>query len=247
MVDGVINDNAIIVIQARLGSTRLPNKVLKKINNKPLLKILIQRLQLANCPIIVATTESSKDDKLVEYLKQENITYYRGSEQNVFNRFLQIYKIYNPKIIVRITADNPLIDGELLKEKIRYCENLQTKKYYFSLGKSNTYPIGLTFEIISGNLFSRILSNNYKLSQKEMEHVTPIFYNGKMKDVDILTHSLEKDYSWASFTVDTIDDFNHMKHLIEKEGFDNLSIQDIISKYCKLGINLERKQKNWHE
>src|ERR1700739_5081912 len=96
-----------IIIQARMGSQRLPGKVLKEIKGKKLLKILIDRIKACNLPIIVATTTNVTDDVLVEWLKKNNISYYRGDEEDVLTRYYNCAVDNKLDVVIRLTADNP--------------------------------------------------------------------------------------------------------------------------------------------
>ena len=124
MVDGRYNDIGFI-IQARLGSTRLPNKVLKPLpfdGEKPVLKVIIDEVlrisKFSN--IIVATSKSTINDKLEGFCKSIGVEAYRGDEENVLSRFNTIIKNKSFKHVVRLTGDNPFIDSSLLKESLDY-------------------------------------------------------------------------------------------------------------------------------
>jgi Spore coat polysaccharide biosynthesis protein F, CMP-KDO synthetase homolog len=114
------NINFLAVIQARLGSSRLPGKVLKKINNKTVIEFLIDRLKLSKKinKIVVATTSNVKDKKILQILKQKKISYYSGSEENVLQRYYRCAKKFNAKNIIRITSDCPLLDYRIVKKVV---------------------------------------------------------------------------------------------------------------------------------
>ena len=105
-----------IIIQARMGSSRLPNKVLLRYKNLSILDILINRLKNTRLidKIIIATTNNKEDIKIVNYCKNNNIKYFRGSECDVLSRYYYAAKKYKIKNIIRITSDCPLIDYRIL-------------------------------------------------------------------------------------------------------------------------------------
>ena len=115
-------EKILIIVQARTSSTRFPNKVLSKINGKSLIEILITRLKKIKIKnqIILATTKKKSDDSLYKLSKKLNILCFRGSEENVLNRFYLAANKYKGKIIVRITGDCPLSDPELIEKIIKF-------------------------------------------------------------------------------------------------------------------------------
>ena len=123
----------LIIIQARMGSKRLPGKVLRKINNRPLLGYQIERVKLAKNydNLVVATTELEKDKLIVEFCKKNNVDFFLGDEKNVLKRFYDCASYYNAKTIIRLTADCPLVDGKVVdkvidlyeKNKVDYAAN----------------------------------------------------------------------------------------------------------------------------
>ena len=109
-----------IIIQARLGSSRLPGKVLINYKNYTLLSVLHQRLKRSQKikDVIIATTKKREDNEIVKFCKNNSIKYFRGSENNVLNRYYQTAKKFNIKNIIRITADCPFIDPTILDKMI---------------------------------------------------------------------------------------------------------------------------------
>ena len=108
----------VAIIQARMGSSRLPGKVLAEIEGQSLLGILISRVKFSKFldEIVVATTMEKADDILCDWLINEGIEYFRGSERDVLGRFWQCAQLYRADIIVRITADDPLKDSKIIDE-----------------------------------------------------------------------------------------------------------------------------------
>lgn len=244
MVDGQFKNMPLIIIQARTNSSRLPNKILKKINDKTLIEILIERLKKSGFNIVVATSKDTTNDKLVVLLNKLNVKVFRGSEDDVLSRFQSIINLFHPNYVIRITADNPLIDGFLVK-KIFNSIDKSIPRFYLSSGRSKSYPIGTTFEIISSNLILELA--DHELNDKEKEHVTPGIYNGRINDVIFNFPKNKETYNNISLTVDTIEDFDIIKLLIEDHNCDQKNLDQIVEIYNNLKINQIRKQKKWYE
>jgi len=102
----------LLIIQARLGSSRLPNKIMLLLNDMPIIDWVINRCKTATTvdKVIVATTCNPEDDKLVKYLSENNVCYYRGSEYDLLDRYYQCAKLLKPRNVVRVTSDCPFID-----------------------------------------------------------------------------------------------------------------------------------------
>ncbi len=141
-----------IIIQARMNSSRLPGKVLKKIQNIPIIELIVRRLRKSKqkTDIVVATSNNYKNVELVNFLKKKKINYFVGSEKDVISRFYHAAKKNNSKIIVRITADCPLADPLIVDEFIK---DFKTSKVdYLSNTNPWTYPDGLDVEVFSYEL-----------------------------------------------------------------------------------------------
>lgn len=203
-----------IIIQARLGSSRLFGKVLKNYKNYNLLKVLIKRLQRSKKikDIIIATTRLKEDNKIVKFCENNSIKFFRGSKNDVLNRYYNASKKYNVKNIIRITSDCPLVDpiildkmiGEFKKKKLDYLSN--------TYPEPSTYPDGMDIEIFTFN--SLKLANRYSTKKYEKEHVTVyIRNNSKFKT---FRSDLSKDNSHYRLTIDYLKDFNLFKNIIDQ-------------------------------
>src|SRR5438093_1548655 len=107
-----------IISQARTTSTRLPRKVLMEAGGKSVLEHGITRLKAAGYPIYIATTVNQTDDEIVSLCKKLDIPFYRGSENDVLSRYYECAKQFGLDVVVRVTSDNPLIDGNLVRQGI---------------------------------------------------------------------------------------------------------------------------------
>lgn len=212
----------ILVTQARTGSTRLPGKVLKEIEGKSLLQIHLDRLK--NCKnvneIIVATTVNEEDNVIFDKAIEWGYTASRGSESDVLDRFYQAVKDKNPKWIVRVTSDCPLIDSILVDNVIRFVQ--EKDKDYGSNILVENFPDGQDIEVFK---FSALEKAWKEASlQSEREHVTPYLRNNSdYKGGNLFSavnYPCESDFSKVRMTVDESRDFELIKILINKLGID---------------------------
>ena len=215
----------IIVIQARRNSSRYKDKILKKIKNKSLLEILIFRLKKVKkvTKIILCTTKLSEDDQLINIAKKNKIDFYRGSENNVLQRFFYATKNYKFDNLVRITSDCPLSDPSLIDDFL----DIHIKKNvdYSSNTIIPTYPDGFDIEIIKRDIFTFTYKNANSTFDKE--HVTSFIKNNKsIKKLNIRS---KKDYSKYRFTIDYIEDFNFLSEVLKRAKYKyDISFKEII-------------------
>ena len=139
------------IIQARMGSTRLPGKVLKKINNISLIEILLKRLEKSRLinKTIIATSTNKENDELVSAVRRLGIEVFRGSENDVLRRYYDAAKLYNFNTIVRITGDCPIIDPNIVDDVISLYQKSNVD--YASNTEPPTFPDGLDVEVFSLN------------------------------------------------------------------------------------------------
>jgi len=202
--------NILAIVQARMNSTRFPGKVLEEINNITLIEILFHRLSQAKQidKIILATSLSKQDDLLTETIEKLGFEVFRGSENDVLERYYQAAKIYCPKVVVRITGDCPLIDPNLVDEIVTlYNEN---NLDYGSNTDPPTFPDGLDTEVFSIEALEMAHEQTEKLSERE--HVTTFLRrNEKFKQMN---YANKTDLSSERWTVDEPEDFEVIKKII---------------------------------
>ena len=169
------------ILQARMSSARLPGKVMMKIDNEnTMLDCVINQLknskQIKN--LVIATTEQKEDDVIVELVKRSEIKYFRGSKKDVLDRYYQCAKKFDFSEIIRITADNPLIDYEIVDTVV---EHFKSNNYdYITIDRPQistfhqTYPWGYNVEVFTFSALENAWKNAKLLSERE--HVTPYFY-----------------------------------------------------------------------
>ena len=212
----------IAVTQARSGSTRLPNKVLLKIEDKTLLQIHIDRIKQAKQvdAIIIATTIEKADDVIASLANSLYVMYHRGSENDVLDRFYQTVKDIQPDYIVRLTSDCPLIDPMLLDEVIAKAKE-EDLDYYANVIEEQ-YPDGQDIEVIK---FSALEKAWKEASLKsDREHVTPYIRNNSTYKGGSLfksnNHDLDDNYNHVRLTVDEPKDLEVIKHIVNDLGLD---------------------------
>lgn len=193
----------VALVQARMGSTRLPNKVMKPIGGIPMIELLLSRLSRAKeiDQIVVATSVDPRNQPLVEHVQKLGYACEQGSENDVLDRFVQAAKNNRADVVVRITGDCPLVDPELVDEVI--CGFKAAGVDYFSNTNPPTYPDGLDIEVFSFKVMEQ--ANRESDKPFDHEHVTPYLREvGRFKTA-AMQH--DEDLSALRWTVDEPDDF----------------------------------------
>ncbi len=202
-----------VIIQARVGSNRLPGKVLLKLADKTVLEHVILRAKKAEAvtEVIVATTEKKGDDAVADTAKSCGAKVYRGSEQDVLDRYFQAAKIFGFKDIIRITADCPVIDPKLIDKVVE--KYFQTRADYCSNTLVPTFPDGEDIEIFSFAALSKAWQEARLPSERE--HVTP--YLKKNKSLfKAVSFEAEPGYAGKRWTLDEDDDYRFLKNIFEE-------------------------------
>ncbi|MDD2889009.1 MAG: glycosyltransferase family protein [bacterium] len=203
--------NITAIIQARVGSTRLPGKVFLELEGKKVLEHIIERVKSSKFieDIVVATTVSKKDLEIVKFCSSIGISVYCGSEEDVLDRYYQTARLFKMKHIVRITSDCPLMDPKVIDKVLNL--HLRKKSDYTSNTLEETYPDGQDVEIFTFEAL-KIAWMNAKLPS-EREHVTPyIRKNSKFKKSNL---KCNKDYSNKRWTLDNPEDYEFIKKVYE--------------------------------
>lgn len=196
--------NVVAIIQARTGSTRLPNKIFLKLVNAPLLYHVVNRLRPSKeiDKIVIATTSSSNDNSVEEWCLKNSLDYFRGSENNVLDRYYHAAKKFNADIIIRVTADDPFKDYRLIDQAVKI---LKDENYDFVCNNNPvSFPEGLDVEVLSMHALSKSFFNS--ISNFEKEHVTQYIHRNK-NSFKIFNIKNDKDLSSNRWTIDTIDDY----------------------------------------
>lgn len=219
------------IIQARMGSSRLPGKVMMKPDgNNPIVFHVVKQLQHCKLldKIVVATTNLPEDDQLSNFISNMGSLIFRGSSDDVLDRYYQCAKQFSFSDIVRITSDNPLIDPTIVDLVVgRYLEG---KFDYVTNSFPRTFPQGTETEVFS----FRILENVWKNAKKplEREHVTPYIYNNPDK-FKISNVNYSENLSHLRWTVDRENDFKLVQNLFRKIKNRPILMKDILKLFEK--------------
>lgn len=223
----------LIIIQARLSSSRLPKKVLRPLFGKPLIGYTLSRLKTlqSKTKIVVATTHLPVDDEIELYCDKNKVDVFRGSEANVLERYYRCAQKYSAKTIIRITGDCPLVDPNLLEKMLEFYLKKQSTYDYVSNVLDRSYPKGLDIEIFS----NKALEKSYIEAQNgyQKEHVTPYIYQNP-KLFTLYNFKDRDDYSFFNVSIDTQKDFDFVEKLIKKYYPTNpLFGLEEIKEYCR--------------
>lgn len=199
-----------IIIQARMTSTRLPGKVLKKILEKELLYLQIERLKKITIPhvIIIATTTNDTDSPIVSFCEQHGLTFFRGSENDVLSRYYLAAQKVQANVIVRVTSDCPLIDPFVIEKVLN--SFLSSGCDYASNTLERTYPRGLDCEVFSFKTLE--LAHKSALLDFQREHVTPYIYQNP-NQFNLVSVINSSNLSHLRWTVDTVEDFDLINNI----------------------------------
>lgn len=234
------------IVQARMGSTRLPGKVMKLLSDKPMLSHIIDRLKHSKKidRIIIATTVKEDDKVIVKLSKETGIDVFCGSSEDVLDRYYQSASLFNVKHIIRITADCPLIDPAIIDEIVDYYQAKNCD--YLSNTINPSFPDGLDTEIFSFEALKRVWGE--AVAPSEREHVTPYMYNHP-EIFKTCNYANDIDHSGMRWVVDEEVDYRFVtevyKHLYKHgEIFYMDDVLGLLSKYPELSDINKNIQRN---
>lgn len=197
------------IVQARMGSSRLPGKVIMPVAGMPMIEILLRRLSRAATidKIIVATTNQAEDSPLIKLVESIGFDVFVGSEKDVLDRYKKAAVRFDADVVVRITGDCPLVDPLLVDQAVNKFMKLNVD--YMSNVCPPSYPDGLDVEVVKASAL--ILANKIASEDFEREHVTPILRaHSSFSKASFSYHKDLSDYRW---TVDTRSDLNVIKNI----------------------------------
>ena len=200
----------VAIVQARMGSTRLPGKVMKKIAGMPAIELLLKRLNHSELidEICVATSHNVENDELCQFVEKLGYRVVRGSESDVLQRFLDAANATTADVIVRITGDCPVVDPELVDRVIGLFLNSNVD--YVSNIDPPTFPDGLDVEVFTKRVLME--AEQHAKSQFDREHVTPFARNGGYSKLNL---SNIRDTSDLRLTLDEQDDLSVLRKVFE--------------------------------
>ena len=218
------------IIQARMGSSRLPSKVLMKSDDgRPLLYYVINQLRYCTKVknLVIATTTNQEDDEIEKFANDNSINIFRGKEKDVLDRYFQCAKKYSFSTIVRITADCPLIDPQIVDKVI---EKFFSGNYDFATNTlTRTFPIGTDVEVFSFSALNMAWENTQLPSERE--HVTP--YLRKEENFKIINVENDKNISNLRLTVDRIEDFELIKQILNNISINPIHLEDVLELFSR--------------
>lgn len=258
----------VAILQARMNSSRLPGKVMLDIAGQPMLAHVVARLGRASSldGVLVATTVDASDDVLAEYCQENGIAIVRGSQFDVLDRYYQAASQAGADIVVRITADCPVIDPQLVNQAL---DEFVRTGVDFAANRlpppfTRTFPIGLDIEICTFQALSRAWKEATQPYQRE--HVMPYLY--EQVDLEVKTPEMSIGLSGQGFkvlllnhapdlgalrwTVDTAEDLEFMREVFSRfdrrNDFSWLELLKLVQEHPELSvINAGVKHKNLHE
>jgi spore coat polysaccharide biosynthesis protein SpsF len=203
------------IVQARMGSTRLPSKVLMDLGGESVLARVVKRLRRAALlnEVVVATTEAPTDEAIVRECQRLGVRCFRGSETDVLDRYYQTARACGAEVVVRITSDCPLIDPELVDETIQMF--LGQHADYGSNVAPRRYPRGLDTEVFTTAALEQAWQEAHEAHQRE--HVTP-YFNEHPEQFRLISAGGQIDYSGYRWTLDTAEDLELLRSIYSRLG-----------------------------
>ncbi len=232
----------VAIIQARMGSTRLPGKVLKDLGGKTVLVHVIERVKSAGVDVVVATTDKPEDAAIEKEALKNGAKVFHGSEDDVLSRYYFAAKETEAELIIRITSDCPLYDGELLKDMLEYYKG----EDYLSNTIERRFPRGLDTEIFT---FKALEKSHLNAKDKfQREHVTPYIYQNP-ELFKIRQYKRQPNLSTMRWTLDTEEDWQMIsavyKALYHGKTFSTVDVVNYLEAHpevAKLNAHIEQKK-----
>jgi spore coat polysaccharide biosynthesis protein SpsF len=236
-----------IVVQARMGATRLPGKVLKPIAGRPMISYQLERLRRAKKAerLVVATTDKPADDAIAAFCVEAGVHCVRGSEADVLARYHDALQRFPADAVVRVTADCPLIDPALVDVAIAAFEPGQYD--YVSNMLEHTYPYGMAVEVMSADALRE--AHREAKRPEEREHVTPFIYRHPER-YRLKSLTMTPNLSHHRWTVDTREDLELVSRILQalyprKPQF---TMQDVLAlleehpDWCRINAHVEQRK-----
>lgn len=218
------NPRIVGILQARTGSTRLPAKVLATICGKPMISIILDRLSDSRTldTLVLATTLLEADEELARLAEVLRLPYFRGSENNVLDRYYRAADFFRADLIVRLTGDNPFVDGTFVDEAVHCFLDSQPQVDYVT-SEEGGFPLGLSAEVFSFRSLERAWREDENPAWRE--HVTPFIYSHP-ELFSIKRMTAEEDLAYMRWTVDTLEDLEFVRSVFNHFGNSRFSYRD---------------------
>jgi spore coat polysaccharide biosynthesis protein SpsF len=216
-----------IITQARVNSTRLPNKIFLEANHQPFLYYHINRLKKTGLPIFVATTNNGSESPIVDYCNQQQVACFCGDELNVLERFYTCAEFNEISTIIRVTSDCPLIDPQVITNGLALYKECNDVDVYCSNVVERTFPRGMDFEIFSFEALKEAYHN--ATAESDKEHVTPYIRENKAGNIVLQNYLNKQDDSGYRLTLDTEEDRVMLTALIEDFNGSELDTNELVA------------------
>lgn len=236
----------VAIVQARMGSTRLPGKVMMDLLGEPVLVRDVNRLRRSTLlnEIVIATTTLPADDRIVSLCKEWGWKYFQGDENDVLDRYYRAARSCHADVIVRITSDCPMIDPQIVDQIVKAFLETPGVDYVSNTLPPRTFPRGLDTEVMTFAALERAWKEDN--DPKLREHVTPYIYRNPEK-FQIRAFTSDKDLSFHRWTLDTPDDLLFIRTVYEHFGSDRFTWADVLEYLTRhpevMKINSDVQQK----
>ena len=236
----------IAILQARMSSRRLPGKVLREINGKPMIYWQLQRIYRAKNvdKVIVATSTDTTDDPLVDFLNSEEVLYVRGSLDNVKERFDNVIRQFPTESFIRLTGDCPFVMPSLIDDLVDAFHEAEVD--YLSNTIKPTFPDGLDIEVVKTEAFRKL--DNASLSKAEIEHVTYGLYSrtGQFTTQNFVNF---QDLSNLRWTVDYQEDLDFVRDVFShfagrEDSFNLIELLEYLGNNRELKSAIDANRRN---
>jgi len=218
----------VAIIQARMGSTRLPGKVLLDLAGEPMLARVVNRTRRATTlhELVVATTTEPADEPIVELCATRGWPCFRGSEEDVLDRYYQAANKHRADVVVRITSDCPLIEPEIVNFVVQEFVEKGPLDYVSNTLPPRNFPRGLDVEVMSFKALERTWCEDDNPAWRE--HVTPYIYLHPERFAFRAVMN-DRDYSYMRWTVDTAEDLAFVRRIYDHFGHDYFSWREVLA------------------
>ena len=247
-----MKDKIVCIIQVRMGSTRLPGKVLKEIEGKPMIQYTLENLEHSKLidKIVLATSTLEQDDVIEEFAQEYGISFFRGSEEDVLSRYYHAAKEYNAGIVVRVTGDCPLIDYQITDEVIETFLN-NPEADFVGNNLERTYPRGVDTTVFTFEALEKAYHNANK--EDEREHVVPYIHTTHRNEFELINHEAEGKFRRPDIriTVDEEDDFKLITEIIQRIDERPITLEKVVDllnqdpELLEINEHVEQKKTNF--
>jgi len=216
----------VAIIQARMGSTRLPGKVLMDLSSEPMLARVVERTRRARTvdEVVVATSILPADDRIARLCESRGWECFRGSEPDVLDRYYQAALRFGAEVVVRVTSDCPLIDPELIDQHVQTLLEHISETDFVTNMLQQSFPLGLAVEAMPIDVLARM--NRMSRTSQLREHVTTIAYERpEWFRIEHIRHPI--DLSEMRWTVDTAEDLEFVRRIFAHFGHDHFKWKEV--------------------